>query len=541
MTPFLGVGDNIEWTLPDSLMAGSSRLTIACTPYTRISATYDSLLLGTTISHNDGLAQLTFCRTLHGDSLTLTASRPGAIPLVTTLPIKSPLDGRLAVTRYVLDDSVLNVTVKNVGQKVAHQHRLQLMQDSCDRTMGATFGTLLPTIQTELLPQEDATVVFHLGRLAIGNEPMLAALLIASDSLGQSYDTLHITTPTPDLRPKIVAIAVLDSVGDKAKTLLPEKRYLLMATLSHPADSVTHETLHGSSENLYPEEVADGLEISSPFTVEEGTEHIFVSLTAHKDYWQHHYEGWLVSFNTWERFETGDFENLPWQQSSLYPWQIDSNRMHGGHYCTRSATIGNAQKSTLALDVETLVEDSVSFWYRVSSEANDWLYFFIDGRKVGYWSGNSGWQRYVRILSAGRHRLEWTYQKDASQSEREDCAYIDDVRLPLAMWQRPYGTSERDSNMTVIRTVAKDGVYKLYPNPTSGNVTIELESSTQPRYLELFDMCGRMIDKIFIPPDCNSTQYFTTLLRFGMYTMVLHDQTGSHVQKLIVTKKTCSK
>ena len=535
MNPVLGRADSLDWSLPERLTAGCSRLQIVGSPLARISATYDTLLLGTAVCGADGICNLTLNRALAGDSLTLTATRPGAIPLVATLPIESPLEGRLAVTHYVLDDSVLTVTVKNVGQEPAHQHSLQLAQDSCDKARGATFGTLQPTALASLLPQEDTTIVFHLGRLEIGNEPLLAASLIASDSLGQQYDTLHITTPTADLRPKIVGITVLDTAGNRAKTLLPEERYLLVATLSHPADSVTRETDLGSSESLYPEGETD-LEASFPLTVEEGTEHIYVSLTAYKDRWQHHFEGWLVPFDTWERFETGDFENLPWLHGSLYPWQIDSSGMHGGHYCARSATIGDAQKTTLAVDVETLADDSVSFWYRVSSEGHDWLYFYIDGRRVGYWSGNSGWQRYVRLLPAGRHRLEWAYQKDASQSEREDCAYIDDVRLPLAVWPRHCGTSEQDTHTTAIVTIDENLVFRVYPNPTTGMVVIELDDSPLPRHIELFDLCGRKMDEIFIAPNCNSTQYFTTLLRFGVYTMVLHDMTGSHVKKLIVTK-----
>ena len=172
----------------------------------------------------------------------------------------------------------------------------------------------------------------------------------------------------------------------------------------------------------------------------------------------------------------------------------------------------------------------------MSSEAHDWLYFYIDDRRVGYWSGNSGWRRYVRLLRAGKHRLQWVYQKDASQSEREDCAYIDDLHLPLAVWGQRCGTSERDSIVTAIPPLADDATYRIYPNPTSGKVIIELNASQQARKIELFDMCGRRVEEFFIPPNCNSTQYFAPHLRFGVYTMVLHDQTGRHAQKLIVTK-----
>ena len=530
MTPFLGNGDSIEWTLPDTLTAGSSTLAIACTPYTRISATYDTLLLGTTVCGDDSICHLTLNRALAGDSLTLTATRPGAIPLVATLPIESPMEGRLAITQYVLDDSVLTVTVRNVGGKATHQHSLQLTQDSCDRMVGAVFEIPEPLLLPWMAPLEDTVIVFPLGRMSIGNEPLLTAHLITSDSLGQPYDTLHITAPTPDLRPKIVELAVLDSTDRHATALLPNATYRLTAILSHPADSATlevgeqHITLAETEHYLFP------------FIMEEGSEHIPIALTAHKDRWQQRREGWLLPYSTWERFETGNFSNMPWRTGVLYPWHIDSNTTHEGHYCARSATIGDAQKTTLELEVETLTDDSVSFYFMVSSEAHDWLYFYIDGRRVGYWSGNSGWRRYARLLSAGRHRLQWVYQKDAALSEREDCARIDDLRLPLAIWEQPYGTSERDSSTVAIATTEGKKPFRVYPNPSSGTICIEVDECPQSRYIEVFDICGRMMDKIFIPSNCNSTQYFTTHLRFGVYTLVLHDQTGSHVQKLIVTK-----
>ena len=537
MVPFLGRDDSLGWVLPDSLLAGSTQLHVVGSPFTRISATQDTLLLGTALSGADGTCLLTLGRALAEDSLTLTGTRPGAIPLVATLPVMSPSQGRLAATQYVLDDSVLIVTIKNVGLETVQQHYIHLSQDSNDRMSGATFDMVPPVAVASLASQADTVIVVALGRLVIGNEPLLSALLVTTDSLGVPYDTLRMIMPTADMRPKVVSIAVLDTSGTRVKKVLPNEHYLLESTISQPADSVVFRYLGvpEGSELSEVSEVSDS-NLYFPFVVEEGTDHLHIELTAHKDRWQHDYEGWLVAGDTWERFETGDFGNLPWRHNSLYPWQIDSNMAHGGHYCVRSATIGDAQKSVLELDIETLADDSVSFWYRVSSEAHDWLYFFLDGRRVGYWSGNSGWQRYARLMSAGRHRLQWVYQKDASHTEREDCAYIDDLRLPLAVWRQPYGMSEQDTHTIAIHSLYEKGTIKVYPNPTLGSVTIELNSSPQARHIELFDTYGRRVDEIFIPPNCNLTQYFTTLLRCGVYSMVLHDTTGIHIQKLIVKK-----
>ena len=530
LVPFMGMGDSLEWRLPDSLIAGSTQLDIVCTPYTRISATIDTLLLATAVSTADGIAHLSFNRSLAGDSLTLTATRPEAVPLIATLPITAPRHARIAATHYLLDDTLLMVTIKNVGQETARQHQLSLMQDSNDRQVGTSWNEPLPITIARLAPRSDTLVSFVLNDMAIGREPLLAAQLVASDSLGQPYSILRIKLHTTDCRPRIVTFSVQNLEGDPMGTLLPDNLYQLSPALSHPADSITCWL---AGQQLPTRDSEPWL---FPFEIAEGTEHLHVVMSAHKDHWKHSREGWLIPYNTWERFETGDFENLPWQRSLLAPWQIDSIAAHDGHYCARSATIGDVEKSTLRLDVETLVDDSLTFYFKVSSEEHDWLYFFLDGRRVGYWSGNSGWRRYARFIRAGRHRLEWVYQKDASFSERDDCAYLDDLRLPLALWELPYGTCEQDSCQLTIEPTSHETRFEIYPNPTTGTANIEITSSTEPRYIEVFDMNGRRVDKIFIPSNHHLTQYFGTHLRFGVYILVLHDQTGSHRKKLIVTK-----
>jgi len=52
----------------------------------------------------------------------------------------------------------------------------------------------------------------------------------------------------------------------------------------------------------------------------------------------------------------------------------------------------------------------------------------------------------------------------------------------------------------------------------------------------VYDAWGRKVDNIFIPSNCNSTQYSTTFLRCGVYTLVLQDDTDNFINKLIVTK-----
>ena len=185
-----------------------------------------------------------------------------------------------------------------------------------------------------------------------------------------------------------------------------------------------------------------------------------------------------------------------------------------------------------------MADDALSFHYYVSSEASDWLYRFIDGRRTGYWSGNSGWMPYSRPISAGQHRLQWIYQKDASGSEHDDCARIDNIQLPFALWTRPSGTPEADTTLSIPNTPSPFAsvAFTLHPNPTSEAVTISLPSSANTQTLLIYDIYGRLIDKIKIQPNFTTTQYFTTHLRLGTYTLVLHTGTGTYTQKMTVIR-----
>lgn len=82
---------------------------------------------------------------------------------------------------------------------------------------------------------------------------------------------------------------------------------------------------------------------------------------------------------------------------------------------------------------------NVSFYLKVSSEKNyDFARFYIDGvaqiftaadSKPGI-SGAVGWLYASFPISAGRHTLKWTYEKDDSYAGLKDLAWLDGVSLP---------------------------------------------------------------------------------------------------------------
>ena len=133
-----------------------------------------------------------------------------------------------------------------------------------------------------------------------------------------------------------------------------------------------------------------------------------------------------------EDFENGEL-GQGWSNDPSHPWRIVSESPYEGQFCVRSGAINNNNSTSLILSHEAGSNDTISFYYKVSSETNwDKLHFYIDGQEKGNWSGNIVWTKATYPVSEGRHSYKWTYAKDASQSSGSDCAWIDFISLPAA-------------------------------------------------------------------------------------------------------------
>ena len=132
-----------------------------------------------------------------------------------------------------------------------------------------------------------------------------------------------------------------------------------------------------------------------------------------------------------EDFESGSFENFDWIFSGNLPWTLTETGAFEGQYAAKSGNIGNSQNSQIMVSYEAGSNDTVSFYYKVSSEKNyDKLKFYIDGLKVGEWSGSISWTKASFPVLKGMHQFRWEYSKDVSVTGGEDCAWIDFVVLP---------------------------------------------------------------------------------------------------------------
>ena len=77
---------------------------------------------------------------------------------------------------------------------------------------------------------------------------------------------------------------------------------------------------------------------------------------------------------------------------------------------------------------------TLSFWWRVSSEANyDYLRFFVDGvSSATPISGETVWAQQTVSIAAGTHVAQWKYTKDSIVSSGSDTGWVDRV-----VWSGP--------------------------------------------------------------------------------------------------------
>jgi subtilisin family serine protease len=131
-----------------------------------------------------------------------------------------------------------------------------------------------------------------------------------------------------------------------------------------------------------------------------------------------------------EDFESGNFDVFPWEMSGDAPWIISSDAYEGS-WCAKSGDIDNYDTSTMSVVLNTTANGDITFQYKVSSESNyDFLRFYIDGTERGNWDGEQGWAEFSYPVSAGEHTFTWSYTKDVSVSNGDDCGWIDYIVFP---------------------------------------------------------------------------------------------------------------
>lgn len=227
-------------------------------------------------------------------------------------------------------------------------------------------------------------------------------------------------------------------------------------------------------------------------------------------------------------FETGDFSRFDWNTSGNANWLVDDGGAYEGYSCAKSGLITHSQKSVLTLPWVTAYPDSITFWYKISSESNyDFLSFHINGQQMQRWSGDMPWKKASFSVAPGVSNFEWKYAKDYSVDANEDCARIDLVLLP--MFSVPI------SAQNIERSIAR---FNVYPVPASKQCTISF-AVEQNSHIEIYivDVNGLVLYQNKQTATTGNLYSFKPQLdnyKPGVYSCILKSGSEVLVRKMII-------
>lgn len=471
--PYLGVPQLLWVTMDDTARVGMTTLHLHASPGARVTALQGTTLLAVTTATADSNATLMLAQPLDTLPLIVTATAPQSLPTADTITPILPQGAAVSFRQVTPSDTAVDFMLANIGTDTLHALTVRLL---CDTTQ-AIFTSAMLAVDT-LLPGAEQQL--HIAIEITAWAPLWSGTLTVQDAAGlaepcnvQLGHSLG-TSPT-------MTFALLRTDGTAATEVEPNTEYIITATVDGIYDSITLEVSTESNQLQLDE---------GRFTTPDSLGHLH--LHGHVSHCGHgrDYDYWISAGCRADGFEEG-FDSHPWNLSTMRPWILDSIEKHNGTYSLRSAPIEYRQTSDLLLDVLLMADDSISFWVKISSEEGcDKLSFSIDGQHRGSWSGLNDWQRRVYAIPAGRHTLRWRYTKDESGNSWRDCGWIDDLRLPLALWDSVYGwcdTTVASDPIPQEGIAATDSMtLHVSPNPTHGPLTIEAAGE-----VTLTDIYGR--------------------------------------------------
>jgi hypothetical protein len=93
----------------------------------------------------------------------------------------------------------------------------------------------------------------------------------------------------------------------------------------------------------------------------------------------------------------------------------------------------------------------------------------VNGQQRESLTGNSGWQEYTEELPYGWHQLTWAYEKDGSDSRRDDTGYLDQISFTgYTGWVLQAGIGQKTG---VTLDPDGDGQNLLFEFATGGSAT----------------------------------------------------------------------
>ncbi|MBO7276599.1 MAG: T9SS type A sorting domain-containing protein [Bacteroidales bacterium] len=540
LIPYAGVGQEFNAELPELLNIGDNNLVLSNLPaYTYVGLSMGGNLLGAAQADGNGDVSISFdpineptylnivltnqFYKTHIDSVLVSQSDEPFI----TLKDLSFVDVETMQEVSKLTPSkeyYLNFTVKNVGNQPLSSLAITL-NDAVNATIVANTQSLGNIASNE---EKQSTNVFKIkvdNALIDGTEVSFVANITGNNYSKTKDITKRVAAPKLTIE-SIKLSDVTDgkllrvSLGNRGSVDVAEGTLQLL-------DMPDYVTVSSNIVEVPSLATQSEAEVSFTLMIDDSTFAQQDSLYFTLDYASGYYlasKSYVISLiNELETFESGDFSSYAWEMDASAPWIIDSTTANNGTFSARSAAIDHNGLTTLTMVVNTAFRDSVSFYYKVSSESNyDFFRFYINGVSKISASGtnNADWQYKKFTLNAGEYILKWEYSKDYSTSSGEDCVRIDDVQLP------------RKANCVGLSELSSLDNISMYPNPAKDFVV--LSNLNGDNQITITDLNGRM--RYYQTTSSNSVEIDLSSLESGVYNLNIIKDNTILSKKLIIAE-----
>lgn len=435
------------------LLSGMNVFEVSANPGTRITLTVNNEIIGSAVAET-GTVQIPIIAQQPGVQVKITAVLQNFYRYEQSIECIPPAGPYMIYNAFSLIDqngngqldfgetASLDMTLKNVGSETAPGVTVTASSESPYITFtNNTFS--LGDVAAGALATATQALSFVVSNSVPDNTPITIVLNINCTSTGwTSQFTMRAYAPAFS----IGNFTINDAFGNNNGRLDPGETVLLTIPYANNGGSMSGQIstqLNITGPYLTVSNPAQSLQQLNPGESQNLTYNVSVSAGAPS--------GSIASFATLmtsgaytanraftakiglitEDFESGTFNQFAWTFAGNQPWTVSMGDGFTGNYAARSGTIIHSQSSQLLLNYEVGISDTISFYYKVSSESNyDFLKFYINNEVKGQWSGTVNWTKASYAVTAGPKVFKWEYMKDNSVSTGSDRAWIDDIVFP---------------------------------------------------------------------------------------------------------------
>ncbi len=502
LMPYLGIPAANALTVAENIFLGLGSMEIVADPYTYVAISMNGVLHGVGLTDASGNLLLNYIPFDEPGTAEIVATRSMRKPLISTVSVIPNEGAYVTVGQISWADGTgiaeagdiidIDLTFSNVGIMAAQNLSVSIETDSPwvyfdeDETTIADLGPdeqiTVSSIFTAHVDQgtpdqhvaeflitiTDGESVWTTTRSFKVNAPLVTIGSVNffdpnNNGIFEAGETINVTLNITNIGHMAVESGNLQLVLNSPHATLPLSFFMV------PGISVDLN-IPLSFDIILSEDIEDGVVIPLGVALDMGVQMINHSV--------------LIPIGAvLESFESGDFTTFPWVNNSPVPWTIENTHVHSGSHSARSGNIGNNTSTSLQITLEVGMEDEISFWRMVSSEANyDHLKFYIDDLEVGTWSGSQSWAKVSFPVSPGSRTFKWTYKKDIGTTGGSDAVWIDDIRFPVASSsEQPmaYTNTESVNILVAPNTTASDTfvLRNLGTGVLEGTITIPAEFS----------------------------------------------------------------